>query len=139
VAERPGFGEVVGGPDDPSISLRGARTGEEVTRMRTPGFTAEAVFDNSSGHHRMAGMAVGFDAGSREGKIIPQQECFTQNGQCTGVWPFYRGQQCETSELGTGNRHCCRAAGTWPYIRECALPEGGFELVEAGCAGPCIS
>lgn len=72
------------------------------------------------------------------GRVVPQQfeQCQNRDGTCTSIWPGYRGTQCVTGL--SGYRQCCNAAGTWPHIRECPLPGGGWEVTEAGCWGPCL-
>jgi hypothetical protein len=94
--------------------------------MSLPGFSAEASVPRSSG------LFVAVETAPEEAdKIIPQQECFTFSGKCTGFWPWYQGTQCVTGL--SGEQHCCTSASTYPAIRECRNPDGSWRVVSRWC------
>jgi len=103
--------------------------------MTMPGFSGECSLYKSTRQYAVYGQTF---AESSRGQILPQQpvDCWEINGRCTGIWPFYRGQQCVTGLSGA--QQCCSAAGTWPYINECRRPDGRIEAVRQVCTGPCV-
>jgi hypothetical protein len=95
--------------------------------MSIPGFTAKAHFHSNDRYYT----AVTVNALLGEMKVIPQQECFTWSGKCTGFWPWYQGTQCVTGPSGT--QQCCTNASTYPAIRECQNPDGTWRAVNQYC------
>lgn len=102
---------------------------------RVPGFTADA---SAYGMQRSYRSAIAAPLPQVDGRLVPQQweNCADRHGICTGILTWYRGRQCVTGL--SGYRQCCTVAGTWPYIRECPVPGGGWEVAEASCKGPCV-
>jgi len=103
-------------------------------RLRAPGFTADASDYQTRSMHS----ATTAQPPQRNGRVVAQQweQCRNSDGTCTSIWPGYRGTQCVTGL--SGYQQCCNAAGTWPHIRECPSPGGGWQVTEAGCWGPCL-
>jgi hypothetical protein len=99
-----------------------------------PGFTAGLSAYPAGGHYVVAGKSGTLTPDGRV--VVPQQECFTRDGKCTGVWPWYQGEQCITGTSGA--QQCCVAAGTWPQIRECQNPDGSWRVARMHCPGPCV-
>jgi len=94
--------------------------------MSLPGFYAEASVPRKPA--RFAAVTISSD---EERSIIPQQECFTYSGKCTGFWPWYQGTQCVTGQSGA--QQCCTSASTYPAIRECRNPDGSWREVSRWC------
>lgn len=104
--------------------------------MNTPGFTAEASLYTKNGY-LVARTSEALDAPPCEDKVVPQQfeSCRDINGPCVDPWPRGHGTQCVTGFSGA--QQCCTTVGTWPYIRECSIPGGGWRVDVQGCYGPC--
>jgi hypothetical protein len=95
--------------------------------MNTPGFAADALLNQTKNPYYKAITFGIHEVLSSEGKVLPQQECFTFSGKCTGFWPWYQGTQCVTGFSGT--QQCCTNASTYPAIRECRNPDGTWSVV----------
>src|ERR1700682_6390267 len=98
---------------------------------RFPGCTTGVSVYTMRNQYHMTGNSSALGAPPNEGKVVPQQECFTQSGKCTGFWPWYQGTQCVTGF--SGEQQCCTAASTYPVIRECKNPDGSWRVVARVC------
>jgi hypothetical protein len=95
---------------------------------RLPGFITDASgHEPSNNYHIITTSLLPLE----EGKIVPQQECFTFSGKCTGFWPWYQGTQCVTGL--SGEQMCCTSASTYPAQRECRNPDGSWRVVNSFC------
>jgi hypothetical protein len=103
-------------------------------KARLPGFIKDVSRYETQSNYQ-SGQADAGLAPAEDSRVVPQQQCQDSHGPCTGIWPWYRGEQCIWGRSGA--EQCCTAAGTWPYIRECQAPGGGWRVSRSGCWGPC--
>jgi hypothetical protein len=98
-----------------------------------PGFTAGLSAYPARSHYVVAARSGAQTPGN--GVVVPQQGCQDTHGPCTGIWPWYHGEQCVVGRSGA--EQCCTTAGMWPYIRECPTTGGGWRVSRQTCLGPC--
>jgi hypothetical protein len=96
-----------------------------------PGFSAAASRHDTGNTYRTSRSRQLRRPPVAEGSVVPQQECFTFSGKCTGFWPWYQGTQCVTGL--SGQQQCCTSASTYPALRECRNPDGSWREVSRWC------